>query len=154
MPAGDGPRRRGDGGTVLQYKCHFSIENHHFSGAIPHYLCIVNAKFKRKWHLYLLKIGRDGEAYRSAVVDPGGVKYTAVPCDCFTFKKQKFIIVLVQNRHLFLIAGASHTTQRLCSIEYHHLKFKMNSHHTTSPASPPLYYKIIIFVIKSSFVSI
>ena len=27
---------------------HFSIQNHRFSGAIPHYLCIFNRKFRRK----------------------------------------------------------------------------------------------------------
>ena len=31
---------------------HFSMENHHFSGEIPHYLCIFNRKFKKlNWHL-------------------------------------------------------------------------------------------------------
>ena len=27
---------------------HFSIENHHFSGAMPHRFCICNRKFKTK----------------------------------------------------------------------------------------------------------
>ena len=36
----------------LQNDRPFSIENHHFSGAILHSFCIFNRKFKKSWHLY------------------------------------------------------------------------------------------------------
>ena len=76
---------------------HFSIENHHLSGAIPHYLCIFSRRSKSSWHLlfyyFYVAIG-------STNGRPG--------CTCtwspqnHHFSKAKNLQFLLKNLHVYI----------------------------------------------------